>query len=335
MIAPRRQEQDMISATPTSWIHHGFAAQAAFLDDARALIATVGFTPRILIVAFDLGVTYHLVSLHVRALESVGATVEAKVLGLDTRQADLEGIIDGANADEAIDGVLILTPVPSGIDFCAALNRITPAKELEGVHPAHAVRMLATTAHLDGLPARRPVVVDAALALFADAGVSFEVADLSVAIVSDVEIIDTNPLANLMVRAAAPALFPPAAALSLVTLANAKAKDILQRSDIVVVSLLRPRFLDRTWFKEGAIVLDFAPSVVGVTRRADGRQVPEFCGGVDIASVEGSISKLFPVPSGIGPVMLGVLARNLARSAVHRRSTARRAAAPSSRRCGA
>ncbi|MFE4952077.1 tetrahydrofolate dehydrogenase/cyclohydrolase catalytic domain-containing protein [Leifsonia sp. NPDC056665] len=305
-----------------SHIHTGFAAQASLLDRARVLNADADVAPRALIIAFDLGngAANHLVGLHVRVLESTGAVVESRILPAHATQADLYAHIDAANEDDAIDGILILIPVPPQIDFRAGLNRIQPVKDIEGVHPAHAVHMLSTSGESDLLFPRRPVVVDSFLELFADAGVSLDDDDLSVAIVSDVEIIDNNPLANLMVRAAAPAVFPAAAALSLVTLANPKTKDILRHADIVVVSLLRPRFLDRSWFKDGTVVLDFAPNVIGVKTLANGRQVPELCGGVDVDSVAGGVSKLFPIPSGIGPVMLGVLARNLAENAAYRRT---------------
>lgn len=101
-------------------------------------------------------------------------------------------------------------------------------------------------------------------------------------------------------------------------LGDGGAKAIIREADIVVVSLLRPRYLDKTWFKEGAIVLDFAPNVIGLKTLSDGRSVPDLCGGVDVDSVTPAVSKIFPIPSGIGPVMLGALARNLAQSAVHR-----------------
>lgn len=311
----------MTASTTASPIHKGFAAKAALLDQARNLVTRAEVTPRALVIAFDLGngAADHLVSLHARVLESIGAIVESRILASNVQQTELHDAIELANQDEEVDGILVLIPVPPQIDFRAALNRIDPVKDLEGVHPAHAVRMLATSTDAAELPRRRPVVVDSFLELLADASVSLADDDLSVVIVSDVEIIEHNPLANLMVRAAAPAVFPSTAALSLVTLANPKTKDLLRQADIVVVSLLRPRFLDRTWFKDGAIVLDFAPNVIGVKRLADGREVPELCGGVDIDSVIGSVSKLFPIPSGIGPVMLGVLARNLAQSALHRR----------------
>lgn len=304
-----------------STIHKGFAVQAALLDQARLYAAEVDTPPHALIIAFDLGKgdTNHLIGLHARVLESVGAVVESRILPANSAQEDLDVVIDAANQNINIDGILVLIPVPPQIDFRAALNRIDPLKDIEGVHPAHAVHMLATSEGTSKLPYRRPVVVDSFLALFSDAGISLDGDNLTVAIVSDVEIIDNNPLANLMVRTAAPMVFPSTAILSLVTLANAGAKEVLRQADIVIVSLLRPQHLDRTWFKDGAIVLDFAPNIVGVKTLADGQQVPDFCGGVDTESVAAYVSKLFPVPSGIGPVMLGTLARNLAQNALHRR----------------
>lgn len=309
-------------SSAASSVHEGFAAQSAMLDAARNIASKAALTPRALLIAFDFenGAADHLLGLHVRVLESAGAVVGTRLVSSEMGQEELNAIIDAANQDESIDGVLLLIPVPPQIDFRESLNRIAPVKDLEGVHPEHAVHLLATSAEAaKGQLVRRPVVVDSFLELFSEAGIVLSDPDLSVAIISDVEIIDTNPLANLMVRAAAPAVFPSTAVLSLVTLANPKAKDIVRHADVVVVSLLRPRYLDRTWFKDGAVILDFAPNAIGVKTLPSGKQVPEICGGVDVESAGPIASKLFPIPAGIGPVMLGTLARNLAESALHRR----------------
>ena len=65
----------------------------------------------------------------------VGMTSFHHELAASTTQADLESLIDDLNADPAVDGILVQLPLPDGLDAEAVVERIDPAKDVDGLHP--------------------------------------------------------------------------------------------------------------------------------------------------------------------------------------------------------
>jgi methylenetetrahydrofolate dehydrogenase (NADP+) / methenyltetrahydrofolate cyclohydrolase len=52
-------------------------------------------------------------------------------------QEDLLAAVEQLNDDAGIDGFLIQNPVPPGFDYAAALARVDPAKDVDGLHPVN------------------------------------------------------------------------------------------------------------------------------------------------------------------------------------------------------
>src|SRR5690606_15651691 len=82
-----------------------------------------------------------------RAIEknckSVGAGYRPVVLPADTTQAQAAQAVQTLNADASVHGIMLLEPVPSGIDLAALIDLLDPAKDVDGVHPVNAGRLLA------------------------------------------------------------------------------------------------------------------------------------------------------------------------------------------------
>jgi methylenetetrahydrofolate dehydrogenase (NADP+)/methenyltetrahydrofolate cyclohydrolase len=53
------------------------------------------------------------------------------------RQEGLLDAIDQLNADPAVDGYLVQNPVPPSFDYAEALARVSPAKDVDGLHPVN------------------------------------------------------------------------------------------------------------------------------------------------------------------------------------------------------
>ena len=79
-------------------------------------------------------------------------------------------------------------------------------------------------------------------------------------------------------------------------------KDVCKRADILIVAIGRPKMIDASYVKEGAVVID-----VGIHRQEDGK----LCGDVDFDSVEPVASKITPVPGGVGPMTIAMLMKNV------------------------
>ena len=82
-------------------------------------------------------------------------------------------------------------------------------------------------------------------------------------------------------------------------------KEVCKRADILVVAIGKPRFIDESYIKEGAIVID-----VGIHRDENGK----LCGDVVYESAEKVASKITPVPGGVGPMTIAMLMKNCVES---------------------
>src|SRR3569832_1082233 len=61
----------------------------------------------------------------------------------DVTQHDLLALIDRLNHDPAVHGILVQLPLPKGLSTEAVINAISPAKDVDGLHPHNAGRLAA------------------------------------------------------------------------------------------------------------------------------------------------------------------------------------------------
>ena len=78
-------------------------------------------------------------------------------------------------------------------------------------------------------------------------------------------------------------------------------KEVTKRADILVVAIGKPKMIDASYVKDGAVVID-----VGIHRDENNK----LCGDVDYASVEPIASAITPVPGGVGPMTIAMLMHN-------------------------
>ena len=76
-----------------------------------------------------------------RACEQVGIRSFGHDLSADTSQDALLALIDSLNADPAVDGILVQLPLPTHIRPEVVLERIDPAKDVDGFHPYNIGRL--------------------------------------------------------------------------------------------------------------------------------------------------------------------------------------------------
>ena len=108
--------------------------RAQVADDVRELgeigLATVQ-------VGEDEASTIYLRLKHQAASEVEIASVDHK-LPHAISEEELLGIVAGLNADDELDGILIQLPLPDHIDEARVISAITPAKDVDGIHPMNA-----------------------------------------------------------------------------------------------------------------------------------------------------------------------------------------------------
>ena len=211
-------------------------------------------------------------------------------LPADTALAALLALVDQLNADPLVDGILVQLPLPAGLDEQAVVERINPAKDVDGLTPISTGRLAL------GLPGLVPCTPLGSLMLLKDRLGSLSGLN---AVVIGRSILVGKPMAQLLLGESCT-----------VTIAHSRTKDlpdVVRCADIVVAAVGRPEMVKGDWLKPGATVID-----VGINRLppADGESKGRLVGDVDFASASAVASAITPVPGGVGPMTIAVLLRN-------------------------
>ena len=188
------------------------------------------------------------------------------------------------NADPAIHGILVQLPLPKHVDAHLVIETIASQKDVDGFHVSNAGLLMT------GKPLFRPCTPYAVMKMLESEGVQLRGA---VAVVIGASNIVGKPMMLLLQSAGAT-----------VTICNSKTRDLgwhTRHADIVVVATGKPRKIDGSMIKPGAVVID-----VGINRGADGK----LCGDVDFESVIQVASAVTPVPGGVGPMTIAMLLVN-------------------------
>jgi methylenetetrahydrofolate dehydrogenase (NADP+)/methenyltetrahydrofolate cyclohydrolase len=224
-----------------------------------------------------------------RDCAKVGITSIERELPADATQADVERVIDELNADPACTGYIVQLPLPRGLDAGAALERIDPAKDADGLHPVNLGRLVLGE---DGL---LPCTPRGIVELCRRYGV--ELAGARVTVIGRGVTVG-RPLGLLLTRRSENAT---------VTLCHTGTRDLaeeVRRADVVVAAAGVRGLVTADMVRPGATVLD-----VGVTRTDLG-----LVGDVapEVAEVAGLLA---PMPGGVGPMTRAMLLTNVVETA--------------------
>jgi methylenetetrahydrofolate dehydrogenase (NADP+)/methenyltetrahydrofolate cyclohydrolase len=226
---------------------------------------------------------------------SKAAGIRGMVLRLpaDTSQAALLDTIDRLNADPATHGILVQLPLPPALDATAVLDRVDPRKDVDGIHPEN-VGLLTI-----GTPRFVPCTPLGVRELLLDAGVETRGAR---AVVLGRSQLVGKPMALLLLQRG-----PGGDAT--VTVCHTATRDVAvvcREADLLIAAVGRPEYVQGDWVKPGAVVVD-----VGIHKRPDGT----LCGDVEFAGAFERVSRITPVPGGVGPMTVAMLLRNTLQAA--------------------
>ena len=232
------------------------------------------------------------------ACQEVGMRGETIRLPATTTQAELNAVVDRLNADRTVHGILVQMPLPKQLDAEAILNRIDPAKDVDGFHPVNVGRMLVGDPR--GFVPCTPAGVMALLREY-----KVRTAGAHAVVIGRSNIVG-KPMMALLVQPGTDAT---------VTVCHSRTKDIAAQTrtaDIVVAAVGRPRMITGDMLKPGAVVID-----VGINRIADPshRKGSRIVGDVDFESAVRVASLITPVPGGVGPMTIAMLLENTLQSA--------------------
>ncbi len=220
-----------------------------------------------------------------KTCQGVGAGSRMIALPAVATQPEVEQALAALNTDPMVHGIMILEPVPDQIDHAALIDRMDPRKDVDGVHPLNAGRLLANRP-----PFFVPATPAGGLRLLEEAGVSFK--GKHAVIVGRSDIVG-KPMALLLLHRHCT-----------VTITHSRTVDlpaVCRSADILCLAIGRAEMIKADWVAPGAIVVDY-----GTTYTEDGLK-----GDCDQAGVVEVAGMLTPVPGGTGPVTNVMLMENL------------------------
>jgi methylenetetrahydrofolate dehydrogenase (NADP+)/methenyltetrahydrofolate cyclohydrolase len=210
-------------------------------------------------------------------------------------QSALETLVDNLNEDPGVDGILVQSPLPPGLDERAVFSRIAPDKDVDGFSAVN----LGKVAQDDdtGFVACTPAGI---MEILARSSVNLEGKHV---VVLGRSLIVGKPVALL-------ALQRKGGANATVTICHSKTANlpaITREADVLIAAIGRPEFVTADMVKPGAVVID-----VGINRVADASRKTGYrlVGDVHFASVSPLASKITPVPGGVGPMTVAMLMKN-------------------------
>jgi len=223
-----------------------------------------------------------------KACEALGIFSETLCLPRDTRQADIEALVDRLNGDDRFDGILVQLPLPSHLNEERVLARILPEKDVDGFHFENAGKLLCGS---QGVVPCTPKGIIRMLKSY-----QVPLSGKEAVVVGRSNIVG-KPAALLLLQENCT-----------VTLCHSRTADLAahtRRADILVAAVGKPHFITADMVKPGAAVVD-----VGINR-VDGKVT----GDVDFDQVQEKAGYITPVPGGVGKMTICMLMENVIESA--------------------
>jgi methylenetetrahydrofolate dehydrogenase (NADP+) / methenyltetrahydrofolate cyclohydrolase len=227
----------------------------------------------------------------IRACEEVGIESIHHALTADVPEAEVVALIGELNERADVSGVLLQLPVPEHLDGQMLTALIDPDKDVDGLTPVSAGRLL------QNRPGLRPCTPAGVLELLDRHSVELEGAEVVVVGRSDLV---GRPVAQLLLHRNAT-----------VTMCHSRTRDLAaecRRADVLVAAVGHPRLVQGDWVKPGAAVID-----VGINRTDEG-----LVGDVDFDAAAERAALITPVPGGVGPMTIAMLVRNTVAAALQK-----------------
>ncbi|MCR4743755.1 MAG: bifunctional methylenetetrahydrofolate dehydrogenase/methenyltetrahydrofolate cyclohydrolase FolD [Lachnospiraceae bacterium] len=276
----------------------GKAISAQIKDEVRDKIAAEGIKASlaVILVGEDPASTVY-VNNKKKACEYCGIESISYELPESTSEAELLELIDRLNKDDKVTGILCQLPLPSHINEDKVIDAISPLKDVDGFSK---LSVGALSIGAEGFVSCTPAGI---IQLLKRSGI--EISGKRCVVMGRSNIVG-KPMAMLLLREN-----------GTVTVTHSKTeniREITKTADILVAAIGKPKMVDSSYVKEGAVVID-----VGIHRldpeKNNGKKL---CGDVDYEDVSKVASAMTPVPGGVGPMTIAMLMYNTLEGALRK-----------------
>lgn len=216
--------------------------------------------------------------------ESLGMRSLAHNLPADTQEETLITLIDSLNQDDSVDGILVQLPLPPHLDSTLVIERIDPAKDVDGFHPYNVGRLA------QRIPTLRPCTPKGVMTMLES--LCIDLKGMHAVIVG---------ASNIVGRPMALELLLAGCTITVAHRFTRNLPELVASADILVAAAGKPGLVKGEWVREGAIVID-----VGINRLESGK----ICGDVEYEIARQRAGWITPVPGGVGPMTVATLMEN-------------------------
>ena len=242
----------------------------------------------------DDGASKTYVNSKIKACEKVG--FKSSLFKFDDSISEIELLnqIKKINENDDIDGFIVQLPLPKHINQEVILNKVSPAKDVDGFHPNNYGKMtLGIDTFIPATPAGIVELIERS---------EIQTEGKKCLVIGRSQIVG-RPISILLSQ-------NKSFGNSTVTVAHSRSKDLEKLcldSDIIISAIGIPEFIKGNMIKKGSSIID-----VGITR-VDDLSSPKgyrIVGDVDFKSVSNTVGYITPVPGGVGPMTIAMLLKN-------------------------
>ena len=242
----------------------------------------------------DDGASKTYVNSKIKACEKVG--FKSSLFKFDDSISEIELLnqIKKINENDDIDGFIVQLPLPKHINQEVILNKVSPAKDVDGFHPNNYGKMtLGIDTFIPATPAGIVELIERS---------EIQTEGKKCLVIGRSQIVG-RPISILLSQ-------NKSFGNSTVTVAHSRSKDLEKLcldSDIIISAIGIPEFIKGNMIKKGSSIID-----VGITR-VDDLSSPKgyrIVGDVDFKSVSNTVGYITPVPGGVGPMTISMLLKN-------------------------
>lgn len=222
------------------------------------------------------------------ACKELGIEYEEFLLDENITMNKLISLINKLNQDGSVNGILLQSPIPRGLDINEAFKTIDPKKDVDGFNPYNVGKLCLGQ---DSFISCTPYGI---IKLLEEYGIKIEGKDAVVV-----------GRSNIVGKPMMQCLLNKNATVTICHSKTIKLEKATKKADILIVAVGKPKFITKDMVKEGAVVID-----VGINRGEDGK----LCGDVDYDEISKIASYITPVPGGVGPMTISMLMNNIVKA---------------------
>lgn len=214
---------------------------------------------------------------------SLGLLFNKIILEETTTEEDLIKLIEELNNDKSIHGIIMQLPLPKHINEKKVVNYIHEDKDIDCLSIKSQGKLYM------GDKGFLPCTPNSVVTLLKSLGI--ELSGKEAVVVGR---------SNIVGKPAAQLLLNENCTVTICHSRTKNLKEVCKRADILIAAIGKPKFIDDSFIKDGAIVIDVGTSSV------DGK----ICGDVDFDKVIDKASFITPVPGGVGALTTTLLIKN-------------------------